>query len=52
VRTHRPRHVAALDEFFAAYGHRPGWAERRAAMIAGCRALVDVRRRWRRDPGE
>ncbi|HYN94036.1 MAG TPA: aminoglycoside phosphotransferase family protein [Pilimelia sp.] len=46
VRTHHPRHAAALDEFFAGYGHRPAWAERREAMLDRCSSLLEFCRRW------
>ncbi|GAA5023046.1 phosphotransferase family protein [Actinopolymorpha pittospori] len=40
VRTHHSPDVAALDELFAAYGHRPSWTERQDAMLAKCRAML------------
>lgn len=46
VRMHHADQVAALDEFFDGYGHRPPWAERQAAMVAQCRMLLDMCRRW------
>lgn len=51
VRTHHPEHVEALDEFFAAYGHRPAWRDRHDAMLAQCRALLDLCQRWSADGG-
>lgn len=41
VRTFHPRQVDALTEFFTAYGQRPSWEARQAAMIAKCRRLLD-----------
>lgn len=49
VRMHHPDHVAALDELFAGYGARPAWPERHAAMMVGCRQLIDFCERW--EPG-
>jgi aminoglycoside phosphotransferase (APT) family kinase protein len=49
VRMHHPRDVDALDDFFEAYGHRPGWPERHRAMQDQCRRLIEVCRRWSDD---
>lgn len=50
IRTHHPEHAAALPYFFESYGGEvPGWAERHAAMLARCRALIDFTGRW--EPG-
>lgn len=40
VRTHHPQAVASLASFFDAYGERPPWAERRAAMLERCVELT------------
>ncbi|MGW5364541.1 phosphotransferase family protein [Actinopolymorpha pittospori] len=40
VRTHHAPEVAALDDLFAAYGHRPSWTERQDAMLVKCRAML------------
>ena len=37
------------DEFFDAYGWRPSWERRRAAMLARCQRLLDLCRRWSED---
>ncbi|MFI7617988.1 phosphotransferase [Nonomuraea terrae] len=50
VRSHHPEHVPLLPHFFAAYdGPVPPWEERRAAMVARCRELLDFCTRW--EPG-
>jgi aminoglycoside phosphotransferase (APT) family kinase protein len=49
VRMHHPRQVGALDSFFTAYGARPEWVERQAAMLARCQELIEVCQS--RDPG-
>lgn len=47
VRTHHPEHVPLLPSFFDAYGAAvPSWAERHAAMLDRCRALIDFTARW------
>ena len=47
VRMHHPAHVTGLSEFFNAYGQRPSWADRQQAMLAQCRALLELSERWR-----
>jgi tRNA A-37 threonylcarbamoyl transferase component Bud32 len=49
VRTHHPPHAAALDALFDAYGTRPPWPLRHAAMMHRCRELLDFAHR--REPG-
>ena len=49
VRMHHAPHVQALDQFFDAYGWRPSWERRRAAMLAQCQRLLDLCRRWSED---
>ncbi|MFL6077355.1 MAG: phosphotransferase [Mycobacteriales bacterium] len=46
VRTHHAGHRPDLDTFFAAYGYRPLWPDRRAAMVRRCRELLEFVRRW------
>lgn len=46
VRTHHPDHVDAIEAFFAAYGNRPTWAERQAAMVRKIREMIDFCHRW------
>lgn len=46
VRMHHPGHVMDLDAFFAAFGWRPAWADRQAAMLARCEELVRFCERW------
>ena len=46
VRMHRAPHVRELGGFFDAYGWRPSWARRQAAMLAQCQRLLDLCRRW------
>jgi aminoglycoside phosphotransferase len=43
VRMHHPGEVHALGALFDGYGHRPPWPERRAAMLATCRMMLDLR---------
>jgi aminoglycoside phosphotransferase len=49
VRMHHRPHVQALDGFFDAYGWRPAWDQRQAAMVARCQQLLDMCRRWSPD---
>ncbi|MEJ3744369.1 aminoglycoside phosphotransferase family protein [Actinomycetes bacterium KLBMP 9797] len=49
IRMHHPADVPALDAFFAGYGHRPPWAQRRAAMLAQCQAMLALCERWSPD---
>ncbi len=49
VRMHHPGDAGALDEFFGAYRLRPAWAARHEAMLARCRAMLDLCERWRPD---
>lgn len=42
VRTHHSPAVGALDELFAAYGHRPSWTERQDSMLAKCRSMLSA----------
>lgn len=49
IRMHHGAHVGALDQFFDAYGLRPSWDQRRAAMLAQCERLLDLCRRWNVD---
>ena len=49
VRTHHRTHADALPAFFDAYGTRPPWPQRHAAMIKRCRELLAFGRRW--EPG-
>lgn len=46
IRMHHGDHVGALGSFFDAYGQRPAWAARQQAMVAQCRNLLAVCRRW------
>ena len=46
VRMHHPQHALALDELFGAYGSAPAWGERQQAMLAQCRAMLDLCERW------
>lgn len=50
ARMYHAEHLDAFEGFFTAYGSRPPWEERHAAMVEQCRALVDFWERWR--PGE
>jgi aminoglycoside phosphotransferase (APT) family kinase protein len=52
VRMHHGAYVDLLGEFFDAYGLRPSWADRRAAMIARCQRLLDMCRRWNGDAAQ
>jgi aminoglycoside phosphotransferase (APT) family kinase protein len=45
VRMHHAAHVSALDELYDAYGLRPSWPKRQAAMVAQCRRLLEMSRR-------
>ncbi|MEV4017057.1 phosphotransferase [Nonomuraea angiospora] len=50
IRSHHAEHVPLLSRFFAAYdGPVPSWEERREAMVARCRDLIDFCARW--EPG-
>jgi aminoglycoside phosphotransferase (APT) family kinase protein len=49
IRMHHSAHVQVLDRFFDAYGQRPPWDQRQAAMLAQCQRLVDMCRRWSTD---
>jgi aminoglycoside phosphotransferase (APT) family kinase protein len=49
VRMHRPGNLGALGAFFAAYRSRPAWPARHEAMLARCRAMLDLCERWRPD---
>jgi tRNA A-37 threonylcarbamoyl transferase component Bud32 len=49
VRTHHRTHADALTALFDAYGTRPPWPQRHAAMIKRCRELLAFGRRW--EPG-
>jgi aminoglycoside phosphotransferase (APT) family kinase protein len=49
IRTHHPDAVGVLDEFFEAYGRRPPWSDRHAAMLARCEQLLDFCRGWTDD---
>lgn len=49
VRMHHRSHVDALDEFFDAYGWRPSWRHRQAAMVDQCQRLLAMCRRWSAD---
>lgn len=46
VRMHHPHAVSAMRAFFDAYGSRPPWQERKAAMISRCRWLEAFCKRW------
>jgi aminoglycoside phosphotransferase (APT) family kinase protein len=46
VRMHHPQSVPALASFFNAYGLAPAWSSRQRAMIAQCRAMLDLCQRW------
>jgi Ser/Thr protein kinase RdoA (MazF antagonist) len=46
VRTHHPHLVDCLGDLFAGYGARPGWPERRAAMLRICHRCREFCRRW------
>lgn len=49
IRTHHPDDVPALDALFDAYGRRPPWPDRHAAMLAQCRAMLALCERWSPD---
>jgi aminoglycoside phosphotransferase len=46
VRMHHPHAVSAMPAFFDAYGSKPPWQERKAAMISRCRWLEAFCKRW------
>lgn len=46
VRTHHPECTPLLAAFFAAYGGRPDWERRRAAMLSAHERLIDFCHRW------
>ena len=46
VRMHHPAEIPQLQHFFAAYGRRPPWPDRRDAMITQCRLLLEFVRDW------
>ena len=46
VRMHHPRSISALAALFEAYGSVPAWSARQRAMIAQCRAMLDLCERW------
>jgi aminoglycoside phosphotransferase (APT) family kinase protein len=46
VRMHHPRDRTALGALFGAYGFAPAWPARQAAMLAQCRAQLDLCERW------
>jgi aminoglycoside phosphotransferase (APT) family kinase protein len=46
IRMHHGAHVDLLGHFFDAYGLRPSWGQRRAAMLARCQQLLDMGRQW------
>jgi aminoglycoside phosphotransferase len=48
VRMHHPSDVGSLDQFFLAYGDRPPWQARHAAMLARCRELLVYCQEWQR----
>jgi Phosphotransferase enzyme family len=47
VREHHPRRLGQLDGLFDAYGDRPAWKLRQAAMLEQARRHLDLVRRWR-----
>jgi tRNA A-37 threonylcarbamoyl transferase component Bud32 len=49
VRTHHRTHTAAIPALFDAYGSRPLWRQRHAAMLTRCRELMAFGHRW--EPG-
>jgi aminoglycoside phosphotransferase (APT) family kinase protein len=46
VRMHHPQSVTALGALFDGYGLAPAWSSRQRAMIAQCRAILDLCQRW------
>jgi aminoglycoside phosphotransferase (APT) family kinase protein len=52
IRMHHGAHVDLLGEFFDAYGLRPSWEQRRAAMLTRCQQLLDMCRRWSVDAAQ
>jgi aminoglycoside phosphotransferase (APT) family kinase protein len=50
VREHHPHRVGQLDGLFDAYGDRPAWGLRQAAMLERARSHLDMVRRWRGGP--
>jgi tRNA A-37 threonylcarbamoyl transferase component Bud32 len=46
VRTHHRSHADAITALFDAYGTRPPWRQRHAAMLSRCRELVAFGCRW------
>jgi aminoglycoside phosphotransferase (APT) family kinase protein len=46
VRTHHPDAVPYLGELFDGYGARPGWADRKSAMLRMCHQCKDLCERW------
>jgi aminoglycoside phosphotransferase (APT) family kinase protein len=46
VRMHHPQNIAALGALFDAYGSAPAWSARQLAMIAQCRAMLDLCQGW------
>lgn len=49
VRTHHRAHAGALTALFDAYGAKPPWPQRHAAMLQRCRELLAFGRRWEPD---
>ncbi|MGW6286285.1 phosphotransferase family protein [Streptomyces sp. NPDC055107] len=47
VRMYHAEQLAALDDFYGAYGERPSWAVRHKAMVGLCRSLVTFWEQWR-----
>jgi len=46
VRMHHPQSITALGALFEGYGSAPAWSARQRAMIAQCRAMLDLCQRW------
>jgi hypothetical protein len=46
VRTHHPESANYVPGLFNAYGSKPNWASRHAAMIAKCTQLLDFAREF------
>ena len=49
VLMHHAGRAGALGVFFDAYGTRPPWPDRHAAMVRRCRELLDFAHRWQPD---
>lgn len=46
VRMHHAENVASLGTFFDAYGITPAWSTRQQAMLALCRAHLELAKQW------